>query len=114
MPNRKQFNSNEEYNKWFREYREKNREKLRQYNREYNKLWRKDYGYHNEYKWAKNNKTKVKVEQLLQDAVKKGIIKRKPCIICKNPKALAHHPNYSKPLEVIWLCPVHHKEIHSK
>lgn len=40
-----------------------------------------------------------------------GKIKRKPCIIC-GMKAEAHHPDYSKPLEVVWLCSFHHKEWH--
>ena len=24
----------------------------------------------------------------------------------------AHHPDYSKPLEVVWLCRIHHVEAH--
>lgn len=31
---------------------------------------------------------------------------------CGNEKAQAHHPDYSKPLEVIWLCTTHHLEAH--
>ena len=50
----------------------------------------------------------------LKYAIKKGEITRQPCIKCNNPKSHGHHPDYSKPLEVIWLCAKHHKELHRK
>ena len=42
-----------------------------------------------------------------------GKIKRQPCEICGR-KSQTHHPDYSKPLEVKWLCLNHHKEVHRK
>lgn len=114
MPSKNQFKSHEEFLEYFRKYREKNREKVRIYNREYNRLWRKKNGYHNENKWQETNKTKVRAEKLLQYAVNKGYIKRKPCKICKAKKTHAHHPDYSKPLEVVFLCPLHHRQLHIK
>jgi hypothetical protein len=40
--------------------------------------------------------------------------KRKPCAVegCKR-KAERHHPDYSKPKEIVWLCRKHHKELHA-
>lgn len=40
--------------------------------------------------------------------------KRKRCSVrgCKK-KAERHHPDYSKPKEIIWLCRKHHKELHT-
>ena len=114
MLNRNKFKTREEYNQWYREYREKNKEKIRAYNKEYNKLWRRKNGYHNEEKWRKNNRLKVNVEQMLIRAIKRGEIKRMPCMICGKEKTHAHHPDYVKPLEVIFLCSLHHKEIHRK
>lgn len=35
MPSRKQFKSNEEYNAWHSDYRNKHRERIREYNRAY-------------------------------------------------------------------------------
>ena len=35
-----------------------------------------------------------------------------PCEVCGATKAQAHHCNYSKPLDVRWLCPKHHAEWH--
>ena len=39
-------------------------------------------------------------------------VKIRRCEICGDPKALRHHPNYSKPLEVRFLCHLHHKQVH--
>ena len=41
----------------------------------------------------------------------KYLEKGKPCIICGLPGE-RHHPNYTKPLEVIFLCKKHHMEFH--
>ena len=34
------------------------------------------------------------------------------CIICNDEHSEAHHEDYTKPLEVIWLCKTHHGELH--
>jgi hypothetical protein len=36
-----------------------------------------------------------------------------PCEVCGAPKTHRHHPDPSKPLEVVFLCPLHHKQIHN-
>ena len=36
---------------------------------------------------------------------------KRPCEMC-GADAQAHHEDYSKPLEVRWLCPVHHRQRH--
>ena len=48
----------------------------------------------------------------LSYAVKKGRVKKKPCEVCGKEKAQAHHDDYSKPLDVRWLCVKHHNEHH--
>lgn len=54
-----------------------------------------------------------KARQILAYEIKKGNLKRLPCEKCgETEKIHAHHEDYSKPLEVIWLCSKHHKEIH--
>lgn len=114
MPIRKQFKTKEEYNAWFKKYRAKNAEKLRKYNREYNKAWRKKNGYHNEKSWEKRNWDKILVENKLNYYVRTGKIKREPCQKCGEEKTHGHHPDYSEPLKVVWLCPLCHKKVHKK
>lgn len=47
-------------------------------------------------------------------AIKKGIITKTPCEICGAIEVEAHHSDYTKPLEVIFLCRKHHREWHKK
>ncbi len=54
----------------------------------------------------------VKAHNAVTRAVAKGSLTKEPCTVCRNPKAQAHHEDYSKPLEVIWLCALHHKLHH--
>lgn len=55
---------------------------------------------------------RIKANSILNYAIKKGEIKRLPCEIkgCKRKDTHGHHEDYSKPLEVIWLCPADHKK----
>lgn len=45
-------------------------------------------------------------------AVRYGRLKPLPCFVCGS-KAEAHHPDYSRPLDVVWLCRKHHSEAHA-
>lgn len=45
-------------------------------------------------------------------AVKKGTLKKEACI-CGETKVQAHHGDYKRPLDVIWLCHKHHSEVHT-
>lgn len=49
----------------------------------------------------------------LRNAIRLGNIKRLPCEECGG-RAEAHHHDYSKPLDVKWLCVKHHRELHNK
>lgn len=50
--------------------------------------------------------------RVVKEALKYGWLKRLPCAVCGNEKVHGHHEDYEKPLDVIWLCPFHHAEIH--
>ena len=45
-------------------------------------------------------------------AIRSGKIKRQPCEVCGTEPAEGHHLDYSKPLDVVFLCPLHHRELH--
>jgi len=45
-------------------------------------------------------------------AIRDGKLTKKPCEVCGKEKAQAHHDDYSKPLDVRWLCVKHHNEHH--
>lgn len=56
----------------------------------------------------------VEAHSKVYTEIRAGRIARQPCQICGNDKADAHHEDYSKPLEVKWLCRKHHNELHRK
>lgn len=114
MPTRTSYKTNEEYNAYFRQYREKNKEKTRKYYREYNSKYRKEHGYHNEENSAKRYPEKQEARKITRSAIAKKILVRQPCEVCGNEKVHAHHEDYTKPLEVRWFCPTHHMEHHKK
>jgi hypothetical protein len=43
---------------------------------------------------------------------KRGRLIPQPCAVCGSNKAEKHHPDYSKPLLVVWLCYFHHQQLH--
>lgn len=58
------------------------------------------------------NPERFKARKLLSNAVARGRIVPLPCFMC-GEKAEGHHPDYSRPLDVVWLCRAHHQEVHS-
>lgn len=53
------------------------------------------------------NKIKVRARKKVEQAIMAGKLKKLPCEKC-GKNAEAHHPDYSKPLVVQWLCKEHH------
>ncbi len=48
----------------------------------------------------------------LRMALRNGILTKKPCEKCGKINSQAQHHDYSKPLDVTWLCPYHHAQEH--
>ena len=67
-------------------------------------------------KWYYNHLKEAKTKYIVKKAVKNGVItKPNKCEECGSKTRLnAHHPDYGKPLEVIWLCQSCHKKLHTK
>lgn len=55
-------------------------------------------------------KTRARVKVRL--AKKSGKLIMQSCRVCGELKTEAHHPDYSKPLDVVWLCKQHHIQEH--
>lgn len=55
---------------------------------------------------------KIRAREKVRAAVRYGKLKRDACEKCGRKDTHGHHDDYSKPLEVRWLCPVHHGEEH--
>jgi hypothetical protein len=47
-------------------------------------------------------------------ALRTGKLIRQPCEVCGAARAQAHHDDYAKPLDVRWLCFVHHRAHHGQ
>lgn len=62
------------------------------------------------------NKEKIKAQKAVRKAVKTGqIIKPENCQHCgKTGRIDGHHPDYLKPLEVLWLCRQCHSDQHPR
>ena len=72
----------------------------------------KEIAHHKKF-WLADNKLKVKAHRDVSYAVKTGKLIRQPCERCGTAEhVVAHHEDYSKPLDVVWLCKHHHKERH--
>ena len=64
-------------------------------------------------KYREKYPEKYKAVMALGTAIRSGRVKRKPCEKCGKRKTHGHHADYSKPLEVQWLCGFHHAEVHN-
>jgi len=63
-------------------------------------------------KLARKDDVKRLARIALRNAVARGKVKRLPCEQCGKTPADAHHPDYAKPLDVVWLCRQHHMDLH--
>jgi hypothetical protein len=96
------------------EYRNNNIDKVRAYDRERGKLpHRIEQNTKRTAEYRSANPEKYKAHCAVNNALRDGRIERKPCAVCGETESLeAHHFDYRKPLEVIWLCSVHHTAVH--
>lgn len=53
---------------------------------------------------------RIKARHKVSNAIRDGKLFKTACAVCGNIKVEGHHEDYSKPLEVIWLCRKHHVE----
>jgi len=64
--------------------------------------------------WVERNPQKNRAHRIVAKAVKSGeLTKNQSCVKCGDGPTDAHHEDYSKPLEVIWLCRQCHVDLHA-
>ena len=65
-------------------------------------------------RWREKNREKYLAHKSVECAVKFGKLVRQPCAVCGQSNLVhAHHDDYAKRRDVMWLCPAHHKERHA-
>lgn len=71
-------------------------------------------GYNAEHvkRFRENNKEKHQAHRAVERALRVGRITRLKCMVCGSSDSEAHHEDYSKKLDVMWLCRQHHIEHH--
>lgn len=102
---------------YFKEYSAKRRLLTPEVVREENRRWYRSNG--SDYKnymqnYRVNNPEKYHAHNEVGKAVLSGRLKRGVCVVCGSDKVHGHHKDYSKPLEVTWLCPKHHAQEHAR
>lgn len=64
--------------------------------------------------WRAEDSRRVLAHSAVARAIRKGELVRQPCCRCGAEKTVAHHEDYDKPLEVVWLCQPCHKQRHKE
>lgn len=73
------------------------------------KKWRAEF----QKKYRAKHKKKNLARRIFWNTFRYGTIKKLPCEQCGTEEMVeAHHYDYDKPLDVMWLCGNHHKEWH--
>jgi ribosomal protein S27AE len=96
-------------------HRNKNIEKVRAYDRARGKIPdRIKDGTEVTRAWRAEDKRRSVAHSSVARAIRNGLLIKSPCVRCGEIKSLAHHENYDKPLEVMWLCQPCHKQRHKE
>jgi len=111
------------------ESRERNKQPERkEYNKKFYQQLKKD-GYFEEYQqkpevkerkaeqqreYSRNPNLRIKylARWYTKRMVRNGTITKEPCAICGKEQSEAHHPDYTEPLLIVWLCSDCHRNIH--
>lgn len=63
-------------------------------------------------RYREANPKKYQAHQKVGRAIRNGSLIPKPCEVCGSADVHGHHPDYDKPLDVMWLCAADHKAWH--
>lgn len=62
-------------------------------------------------KMREEHPEKIKARAAVSNAIRDGRITKEPCHLCGNPNSEAHHEDYSRPLDVHWVCQECHQTV---
>ena len=94
-----------------KEHRRNNRDRITEYDKKRSVLpERKKQRLEITRKERKTHPDRYKARTAVNNAIRDGRLKRKACKYCGAKKVQAHHHDYSKPLDVVWLCFKCHRE----
>lgn len=57
---------------------------------------------------------RAKARYQVAQALKRGELKKGRCEVCRTTSVVAHHDDYSQPLNIRWFCVSHHMAHHRK
>lgn len=63
-------------------------------------------------RWKDQHPNRRRANVVLGNAIRCGKVMPQPCWVC-GQKAEGHHPDYDRPLDVVWLCRAHHMQTHA-
>jgi hypothetical protein len=101
----------EELSKYNKKWRDSNRDKIRAIDKRYYESHREEL-IKKITSYKKKYPEKHRARGLIGMKILRGTLKREPCVLCGKEKAQAHHPNYSFPTYIVFLCTSHHKLVH--
>jgi len=114
--------SQRRYRETHPEYAERHREEQRRYREAHPERWQdihrasraKNRDAANAYigKYNKEHPERRTAHHAVSNGVRHGTLLRGPCEICGGELVEGHHDDYGKPLDVRWLCPLHHSQLH--
>lgn len=59
------------------------------------------------------SENKRQARLVVKRALARKMIQKMPCVFCGSKDSQAHHSDYSKPLDIVWVCKKHHNKIHN-
>lgn len=65
-------------------------------------------------KWNGAHPKELWAHQCLRSAIKRGLVVKQPCKVCGSPDSEGHHADYDRPIDVDWLCRLHHRQEHMR
>lgn len=95
------------------QHRKANIDRIREYDRKRSQQpRRKENAADYQRAYRARSREKVRARYAVAKAIRQGTLTSMPCEVCGEAATHAHHDDYSKPLDVRWLCLQHHWDEH--